>query len=197
MKIYLSPSLQEKNIGVEGYGTEEKRMNELADYVQQFLVNYGYEIFRNIPSMTLEEVVAESNRVKPNLHLALHSNAFNGKARGCEIFCYSKESKGYKIAQEVYKYLEPLTPTADRGIKTNTLYETYTTTAPAILIEIAFHDNKDDALFIMNNMKAIALSIVNGINDYFGVDNVPNDYKQKYENLLKDIKALIKIYEGR
>ena len=36
--VYLSPSVQENNIGIGNYGTEEKRMNEIADIVEDKLI---------------------------------------------------------------------------------------------------------------------------------------------------------------
>lgn len=196
MKIYLSPSTQERNIGAGSYGTEEKRMNELTDIIEPLLKTYGYEVFRNHPSMTLEKVVINSNDKRPDIHVAIHSNAFNKTVRGCEIFYHTK---GEKLARSIYKYLEPLTPTADRGVKQNSnYYETAYTTAASIIIEVDFHDNIDSANWILNNLKPIALAIVNGINDYAGVNAATTiDYKLKYETLVKELEQLYLKYGGK
>ena len=81
--VYLSPSLQEWNIGVGDFGTEEQRMNEIADIVERELKNKGYIVYRNRPEQTLKQVVEESNNLNPNIHVAIHSNAsgegYNGK----------------------------------------------------------------------------------------------------------------------
>lgn len=202
MKIYLSPSLQENNVGVGAYGTEEKRMNQLADILQPLLIKYGYQVFRNTPTMTLAEAVKDSNNKAPDLHLALHSNA--GGGRGCEIYCHKYGGNGEKYARAIYKYLEPLTPSADRGVKESyklyngkPMYEPAYTTAPAVLIEVAFHDNATDAEFIINNLQPIATAILNGVNEVAGVDPIVEliDYKQKYNDLVKEIQTLILKYE--
>ncbi len=39
--VYLSPSMQEGNIGVGEYGTEEKRMNQSCDVVEAVLKEHG------------------------------------------------------------------------------------------------------------------------------------------------------------
>jgi N-acetylmuramoyl-L-alanine amidase len=205
MKIYLSPSLQENNIGVSPYGTEEKRMNELADIVEGLLTDCGHIIYRNTPTMTLSQAVNDSTAKKVDIHVALHSNAFNGTSRGCEVFCHRVGGKGEKLAKSIYKYLEALTPTTDRGIKEGYnyfaegkhLYETAFTTAPAVLIEVAFHDNPNDAQWIINNMVDIGITIANGINDYAGLPIVETDYKAKYDKLKTDIKALIIKHFGK
>lgn len=168
-RVYISPSTQDKNIGVNGYGTEENRMNLIADTVVQLLQYNHFEVYRNKPEMTLQEAVADSNRRNVEAHFAIHSNAANGQARGGEI--YYKSTNGQKLASAVYKYLEPLTPTADRGVKKHDhLYELNNTDAVAALVEVAFHDNVDDAYFIMTHIQELAECIAHGICDYFGVE---------------------------
>ena len=50
--VYISPSLQEWNVGVGNYGTEEQRMNQIADVVQYELERHGLTTARNTPDMT-------------------------------------------------------------------------------------------------------------------------------------------------
>ena len=87
--VYISPSLQDWNVGYGMYGTEEQRMNQIADIVQYELGRHGVTTWRNSPDMTLQQAVAESNRLEPDVHVALHSNASaNGEARGAEIYVH-------------------------------------------------------------------------------------------------------------
>ena len=166
--VYLSPSTQERNIGVGDYGTEEKRMNEISDMVKSVLQKYGIKIYRNNPLWDLRKVVEDSNLKKPDLHVAIHSNA--GRGNGCEIFAYSVGSKGEKAAKVIYPEIERITPTKDRGIKYNTeLYELRETNSPAVLIEIGFHDNEREAVWIVENLETIGRSIAIGIIKYFGI----------------------------
>ena len=58
--VYLSPSIQEGNIGYGDYGTEEKRMNEVCDVTQKHLFRHGLTVFRNRPDMTLKHVETDS-----------------------------------------------------------------------------------------------------------------------------------------
>ena len=74
------------------------------------------------------------------------------------------------LASDLYKYIESLTPSSDRGVKhTDSLYEVNKTTAVAALIEVAFHDNRADANFIINNIYVIGEAIAKGVCDYFNV----------------------------
>lgn len=176
--VYLSPSTQEKNIGVGAYGTEEERMNQVCDVVHKHLLRHGITIFRNRPEMTLSQVVADSNAKNPIIHFAIHSNAYLGKSRGCEIYCHRFGGEGERLARLVYAELEPLTPSKDRGIKEGKdhfgpgkpLYELAKTTAPAALVEVAFHDQSNDAKWIIENIEPIGVAIAKGILKYFDVN---------------------------
>ena len=178
--VYLSPSTQDKNIGYGNYGTEEKRMNEITDIIEEILVNHGLTIYRNKPEWSLQQVVKDSNLKKPDLHFAIHSNA--GGGRGSEIFAYAPGGEGERAARMIYSELEPLTPTSDRGLKFNpSFYELNSTIAPAVLIEIAFHDNIDDANWILNNIEEVGVALAKGIINYF---EIPFNKK---ENILDKI----------
>jgi N-acetylmuramoyl-L-alanine amidase len=179
--VYLSPSTQEKNIGVGSYGTEEYRMNLVADVVEAELSRHGVKVYRNKPEMTLAQVVEDSNKKQPDLHMAIHSDAYNGKARGCTVYCHRFGGVGEKLARNVYSEIEPLTPTADRGVREGhshygpgkPLYELAKTTAPAALVEVAFHDNPLDAEWIMMNIEPIGIGIAKGILKTLGIKYIP------------------------
>lgn len=183
--VYLSPSTQEKNVGVGNYGTEEAMMNKVADTVERVLKGHGLKVYRNMPEMLLAQVVTDSNNKKPNIHFAIHSNASNGKARGCEVFCHKFGGQGEKLARAIYAELSPLTPTSDRGVMEGYnfygmgkhMYELAKTNAPAALVEIAFHDNTEDAKWITYNIEEIGIALAKGVLKYFGIDYISEDYK--------------------
>lgn len=182
--VYLSPSTQEKNIGIGSYGTEESRMNQIADVVKSNLESQGIKVFRNKPEWTLSQVVADSNSKKADIHFAIHSNAGTGKARGCEIYTFSKGSEGEKIAGSVYREIEKIAPTGGRGIKFNQgLYELRKTASPSALVEVAFHDNPDDAKWIIGNINNIGIAITKGILSYFGITYVDQQNTKTQEHI--------------
>lgn len=169
--VYLSPSVQDWNLGYGNYGTEEQRMNEIADVVERILRENGVTVYRNSPSMTLREVVADSNTKSPDLHVAIHSNAsVGGNARGAEVYAHRFGGLGERLANNIYDEISKLTPTSDLGVKEGYktfngqgMYELRRTVAPAALAEVAFHDNPDDAQFIMDNIEPIGRAIAEGI----------------------------------
>ena len=169
-KVYISPSKQEANVGTGNYGTEEQRMNAVADVVCKCLDASGITWERNDPEMSSAEIVADSNRAKVALHVALHSNASNTKARGGEVLVCSMQSKAVPFAEKLYKHVSALTPTEDRGIKANpSIMELRKTTAPAALVEYAFHDNDADAQFILGHTVELGVATAHAICDYFKV----------------------------
>ncbi len=170
--IYLSPSAQEYNIGLNDFGSEEYRMNKIADIVEQKLKNDGYIVYRNNPNDTLKQIVAQSNNINPDIHVALHSNASGKgiKGQGPEIYANRKNTPGDQLANDIYDQIIKIYPYPEKGrgvLYTNSLYEIINTLAPAVLLEIAFHDNEDDVKWILENEEKIAEAIVIGINNFF------------------------------
>ena len=170
--IFLSPSAQEYNIGYGDYGSEEYRMNRIADIVEKMLREQGYTVYRNNPNEKLSDAVRRSNEVNPDIHVALHSNASGEgfSAQGPEIFANRPNTPGDRLANLIYNEIAQIypDPTKGRGVlHTSSLYEIIRTNAPAVLLEVAFHDNPEDAQWIIDNESQIAQAVVNGINSYF------------------------------
>lgn len=171
-KIYLSPSIQKRNIFCVGGITEAQNSNAVTDILEKALKEkYGFEVKRNSPSMeTISQIIADSNAFDPDIHVAIHSNA--GGGRGCEVMCgYTENSK--KLAQYIYNEFVGITPSSDRGVKDGMgLGEIKSTNAYATLIEMAFHDNTEDATWLINNRQACSTAIEKGICKYFGVNYI-------------------------
>lgn len=173
--------------------TEEYMMHLIADELVQLLHDSGLMVYRAKKEQTLQQMVAESNRLKVDAHIAIHSNATgtNEKARGCEVFHYPSSTNGIKLANCIYKYIEVLTPTTDRGVKeNNAYYELVCTSAPAVIIEVDFHDNLEGAKWIMDNIYNIAEAIGKGICDYFNIPLKKNPYRQAIEKIKKILEGL-------
>lgn len=177
--VYISPSVQDWNVGFGNYGTEEERMNLIADVLDYELKRHGLSTARNSPDMTLQQVVADSNRVDPTVHVALHSNAANGQARGAEVYAHRFGGAGETLARDVNARIEEIAPAPGLGVKEGYstfggqgMYELKRTTAPAILAEVAFHDNPEDAQFIIDNIYELGQAVAKGVLDYFGIEYV-------------------------
>ena len=173
-RIYLSPSLQQNNPYVIG-GSEEYYMNLVADAMKPYLLSSGIAFTRNDPEQTLSQVIAQSNAGDYDLHLALHSNAAGeanaGQVRGTDVYYYTNSTEGKRAADiiaENFKNIYP-DPSRVRSVPTSSLAEVVRTRAPSVLVEIAYHDNVQDAEWIRDNINAIARNLVQSLTQYFGI----------------------------
>ncbi len=172
--IYLSPSTQEKNYYVNG-GTEEQYMNLLADKMVPYLNASGIRYSRNTPEMTAVSSIAASNAGNYDLHLALHSNAAPegkyGSARGIIVFYYPGSQEGQRAATIIANNLKSIYPLPNlvRAESTTSIGEVRRVRAPAVFLELGYHDNQEDAAWIKQNLDAVAKNLVMSLCDYFDI----------------------------
>ena len=172
--IYLSPSTQEWNQYVTG-GTEEYYMNLIADAMVPYLRSNGIQFTRNTPDMTAASSIRASNSGNYDLHVALHSNAspesMAGQRRGSEVYYDARSWRGRRAAEIIAANLKAIYPDPNlvRALTTTSLGEVNRTNAPAVLIEFAYHDNVDDANWIISNIQEIAYNVVLSLTEYFGI----------------------------
>ena len=162
--VFLSPSTQEFNPYADG-GNEEYYMNLVADAMIPYLVASGITVARNNPEESLRQAINLSNSGNYDLHLALHSNAappnLAGQLRGPDVYYYASSQKGAAAANIIadnFKKVYP-NPALVKTVGTTSLAELRMTKAPAVLIEIAYHDNPQDAQWIRDNIDSIARNL--------------------------------------
>lgn len=172
--IYLSPSTQEYNLFVNG-GNEEEVMNQIADAMIPYLRANGIRYSRNSPSGNVSASIAQSNAGNYDLHVAIHSNASPenraGQLQGTDIYYQATNWRSKHFADILannFKNIYPNPNMVDTRTTTS-LSEVLRTRAPAVLIEVAYHDNPEDAAWIKENIDAIARTIVLSITEYFGL----------------------------
>jgi len=181
--IFLSPSTQEFNTYYDGSGSEEYYMNLVADAMEPYLISSGISFTRNNRYNTVTQAIAESNAGNYDLHLALHSNAaperLSGQLTGSDFYYYTRSRRGRDAATilaDNFMSIYP-NPSAVKTVPTTSLAEVVRTKAPAVLVEIAYHDNKSDAEWIKSNIEEIARNLAQGVAEFLGVLFVaPNEY---------------------
>ncbi len=169
--LFLSPSVQEYNPYINGLGSEEYYMNLVADAMEPYLISCGISFTRNDPDDTLQQAIALSNAGNYDFHLALHSNAappaLAGQLEGCDIYYYTTSTQGARAAKifaENLKVIYP-DPAKVRTVANTTLGELRLVKAPSNLIELAYHDNAEDAFLIIDNIQLIARTLVLALTD--------------------------------
>ncbi len=172
--IYLSPSGQESNAYVNG-GSEEYYMNLIADAMLPYLQSSGIQYVRNTKSMSAAQSIAASNSGRYDLHLAIHSNAAPegqyGTKRGVVVYYYPRSASGRRAAEIFADNMRSIYPEPSlvRAESTTTIGEVSKTRAPAVFMEIGYHDNTADANWIKANIENIAKNLVLSLTDYFGI----------------------------
>ena len=173
--IYLSPSTQEKNMYVTGSGSEEYWMNRLADAMIPYLNSCGIRYTRNTPEMTAGSSIRQANSGWYDFYLALHSNAAApenyGNVRGIIAFYYPSSTKGQRAAQIFVNNLRAIYPLPDQVVtrSTTSLGEVRDSKFPAVLLELGYHDNVDDATWIETHLPDIARNLVLSLTDFFDI----------------------------
>ena len=166
IKIYINPSVQYKNLYASDLGNEGEHMREISIILTDMLVDYtNLVVYANnsYPGLSLSDSIKESNSYDVDYHIALHSNAGGGK--GSEGW-HSNSSK--KLTNSILTELDEILPYKTRGLKdgSKSLYEIKNTKSCATLIEVLFHDDYDQAKFIILNYYSIAKAIFEGIVSY-------------------------------
>lgn len=160
-------------------------MRALAEALAAVLRAKGYRVFLSAAHYTLRQAIRESiGLLVPRLgdvHLALHSNAapVPGTASGMEAWVYARGGRGDRLGScllpRLRKVLDlPLRLAKDgglckvAGVDGPPLAELRRTTAPAVLLELFFHDNPRDVKEYCAKWPRVVQALAEGIDDYYG-----------------------------
>ena len=151
-------------------------MNRIADAMEPYLRANTIRFTRNTPEMTAASSIAQAARGSYDFYLALHSNASGdgsseGRVRGIIAFYYPTSTNGRRAANifvENLKEIYPL-PALVTARATTALGEVRQPKPPAVLLEIGYHDNSADALWIQENVQNIAENLSRSMTEYFAL----------------------------
>ena len=173
-KVFLSPSNQYDNRYAYGDTTEGVQCGKIAEACKAALERSGVTV-KLMHDESMQEKCAASNAFDADLHVPIHTNAFNGTVSGTRMFYYAEGGEGQKACQAIFARLAPVTPGTSENIRADaSLYEVRVPAAPTAYIECEFHDNPTASKWIVENTELIGETIARGICDYFGVT-----YKEK------------------
>ena len=172
-KIYLSPSSQPANTYAAGDTNEQAQCRRIALAAVEALKRCGFEAMTNVADgKTMYDRVGESNAWGADLHVPIHTNAFNGKLKGTRMFCSSLDGNGGRACKAILAALAPIVPGESDHVQTANYYEITATKAPCAYTEAAFHDHPEQAAWIIENVVPIAEAICKGICDFYAVPYV-------------------------
>ena len=111
-------------------------------------------------------VTETANDWGADIFVSIHCNAANTTAQGTEVECYGSGT-GEQLAQCIQSQIVNSLGTVDRGVKymPKLLVLRYTN-MPAVLVEMAFIDNDEDAELLAGKQDEFARAIARGVTDY-------------------------------
>lgn len=185
IKIYIDQGHNplNPNAGAEGNGLREQDIVfqvgiELAALLRQ---NEAFDVRLSRPnsdtqigtsnSSSLRLRVEDANAWGADYFLSLHTNASSSpSATGSEAFAFSEPSVAFSLGEDILYWLNRTTGLRNRGMQVRSgLYVLRRTAMPAVLIELGFITNIDDAALMLNRPDLFAEGIYRGILDYTAV----------------------------
>ena len=158
--------------GALGFRNENELNRLVGDLVISRLQNLGFNVVNCTPNSasSLSDSLGQrcniANNNNVDLFVSIHHNAGGGE--GSEALVY-KDGLGSKIGNTVLSEIEKI-GYRNRGIKyMPNLFVLRNTSMPAVLIECAFVDNRND--MDKYNHIDMAEALVRGITNYFGVNS--------------------------
>lgn len=185
IKIYIdqghNPS--SPNAGAEGNGFVEQDLTyEIGIRLANLLRsngNFDVRVSRPTPqsslgtsnSTSLRARVDGANAFGADYFVSLHANASSNPAvSGSEALVYSSPSVASELGEDILLWLNRITGLRNRGIVNRPgLYVLRKTQMPAVLIEMGFISNLNDATLMNNSPELFAEGIYNGILQYTGL----------------------------
>lgn len=171
-KVFISPSDQTANTYAAGNTNEAVQCGKIGHATQDALKRCGFETML-VQYEPMSSKCAKSDAFGADLHVPIHSNAFNANVTGTRIFYGVDGSAGHKAAKAILARLGPVTPGAPDMVQAYPqLYEIRVPKAPTAYIEADFHDVAAVADWIIDNTAVIGEAICQGICNYFGVQYI-------------------------
>ncbi|HWP80699.1 MAG TPA: N-acetylmuramoyl-L-alanine amidase [Candidatus Acidoferrum sp.] len=170
------------NAGAEANGLREQDINyQVGIYLAQFLEmdpRFDVRLSRPTADTSLGNTVAESlservrmaNEWPADYFISIHGNSNeNPDINGTEVYVYQLDSTAAQFGRSILDAIVARLGTRDNGLRANpTLYVLRRTAMPAVLVELAYLTNTQNAELLANNQWSFAYAIYEGILDYFG-----------------------------
>jgi N-acetylmuramoyl-L-alanine amidase len=170
------------NTGAVGNGLYEQDINfQVGIYLAEMLASdprFQVRLSRPTPTTvlgtntatSLNERVRAANEWPANYFISIRCNTYvNPAINGTEVYIYRYYTQANWLAEQVLDGIVETVGTRDNHVRTNpTLYVLKYTTMPAILTELAYISNPEDAEKLRDDQRLFAQGIYTGIMRYFG-----------------------------
>lgn len=172
------------NGGAVGNGLLEDEINYMVGrYLGDLLERdsrFEVRLSRNSPDEILGTSVATSlatrvrmaNEWPADYFISIHCNAnVNPNYNGTEAYVYSTEGEPYVMGEYIVDEIVRRLGTKNNGVLINTsLYVLRRTDMPAVLVELAYITNSEDAEKLETRQYDFAYAIYSALLEYFGLE---------------------------
>jgi len=171
------------NAGAEANGVREQDINyEVGVRLAALLnsnPNFEARLSRNTPTeqlgtsttTSLQARVYAANSWGADFFISLHGNiSEDTSVSGSEAYVYRSNSPAYYMATRILEGLHNATGLTNRGVQVTThLFVLRRTSMPAVLVEMGYLSNPNDAYLLSTDPQSFARGIYNGILAYYGL----------------------------
>jgi len=171
------------NTGAEGNGLIEAEINfnvgsRLAELLRadpQFEVRTSRQspddVLGTDSASSLATRVEMANTWPADYFISIHTNANNNPAvQGTEMYIYSLNSPAYLLAEDMLQGVVDAVGTKNNRVRVNTsFYVLRRTQMPAVLAELAYLTNEEDAALLACCQEQFAQGLYQGIRNYFSL----------------------------
>ena len=185
IKIYIDQghNPESPNAGAEGNGLREQDITYRVGIALYELLsenpNFTARLSRPTADTQLGTTNASSLRFRvddanswgADAFISIHTNASSiASASGTESLVYAEGTPAYRLGESIARGISEATGLRNRGVLLRPgLYVLRRTAMPAVLSEIGFITNAEDARLMNENPALFARGIYNGILAYYGL----------------------------
>ena len=170
------------NAGAEGNGLREQDVTYNVGIFLAELLNddprFTARTSRTTPTESLgtsnagslQQRVSMANSWPADYFVSIHCNSNTNPAiNGSEVYVYQTYTQAYWLAQHILNSLVAQAGTRDNGVRLNpSLYVLRRTAMPAVLVELGYLSNTEDARKLRDDQPGFARGIYYGLLSYFG-----------------------------
>lgn len=174
------------NAGAEGFGLREQDITYLVGTYLANILNSDYRFDAITSRQTPDEILGYNNTTSlqarttaannwgADYFISIHVNANTNPAiNGTEAYVYSADSPSYYLGESIVAEIVRRLYTKNNGVFVRpSLYVLRRTNMPAVLVELAYISNEDDAYLLSNEPYAFAYAIYVGILNYLGLPQI-------------------------
>ena len=174
------------NAGAEGFGLREQDITYLVGAYLANILNADSrftaitsrtspdEILGYDTNSSLRTRTEQANQWGADYFLSIHTNAnVNPAINGTEAYVYAVNTPSYELAVNIVNEIVRRLGTKNNGIYARpSLYVLRRTNMPAVLIELAYISNEEDAVLLDNEPYQFAYEIYVGLLNYLSLPQI-------------------------